>query len=433
MRPQCSTFPVSLIVDRRSVLIVGGGRVALRKAKALLASDAFVTVIAPEILPELGALPVVRLVRPFQAEDAIGFDWVFACTDDRDVNRAVLRDAHAAGAICCLADGGWPEGDFIVPAQLVTDGCRIAVSTDGRSCRSAKALRDELARHLTCCTPGTLVVCGSSQPAPSADEALLEARLRPISGLYGWVLLRTCDRTELIAWAAEGLCRSGLLRLLLPVPAEYTHTGPDAGRHLAFVLAGLKARLAGEFHIVGQVRDAFGRAREANRLPAGLQEAYVTARKRAAVLREAIRPLMPEVAPECLALDGAAGRVVIAGTGALGQAAVAEAKRRGLPVTVLYRTHPLEGVECLPLDHWEASLRGADRLLCALRAPEPLFDAARIACPVYDLGAPRNVTDGPNVTDLDALRDRAFAAAGITRETLEAAAEAAWQRETAHA
>lgn len=432
MRPQRKTFAVSLLSDGRAALVAGGGRVALRKTRSLLAAGVRVTLVAPEFLPEFAELPVVCRRRPFEPGDAAGSDWVFACTDDRAVNRAVLEAARAEGALCCRADGAWDEGDFIVPAQLLAEDCRIAVSTDGRSCRSAKALRDELARHLACCTPGALVVCGAPCAAPEADEAALEARLRPLSGLYGWVFLRTCDRTELIAWAADGLWRSGLLQTLLPVPSAYTYAGRDAERHLAFVLAGLRARLAGEFHIVGQVRAAFERARGAGRLPAGLQEAYVTARSRAVRLREAVRPLMPEVEPEKLALDGAVGRVVIAGTGALGQAASAEAGRRGLRVTVLYRTHPLDGADCLPLACWEEALDGADRFLCALRAPAPLFDAARIPCPVYDLGAPRNVTDGPNVTDLDALRDRAFAAAGVTRETLEAAAEAAWHRETDH-
>jgi len=55
-------YPVFLDLKDRPVLVVGAGKIALRKTVGLLESGARITVVAPDILPEFETLPV-RLVR----------------------------------------------------------------------------------------------------------------------------------------------------------------------------------------------------------------------------------------------------------------------------------------------------------------------------------------------------------------------------------
>src|SRR5215831_19133179 len=55
-------YPIFLHLKDRSVLVVGAGKVALRKTKGLLEAGARVTVVAPDVEPEFEDLPV-RLVR----------------------------------------------------------------------------------------------------------------------------------------------------------------------------------------------------------------------------------------------------------------------------------------------------------------------------------------------------------------------------------
>ncbi len=429
MRPQCHTLPINLIVDNQRALVVGGGRVGLRKARGLLDAGMTVRVVAPEMLPEFDTLPIERCLQPFMPEHLSGCQLVIACTDDRAVNRAVCHAAEAAHILCCRADGAWHEGAFIVPAQLRTEDYLVAVSTSGRSCRTAKELRDVLARHLKHCTPGQLVIygCASAQTGLPTDDALAP-RLALVSGVYGWVTLRTCDRAELLAWVTDEVCVAGMLQTLFPLPeaATYFLKGTDAERHFAYVLAGLRARLAGEFHIIGQVREAFNRARDAGHLNGALQTCYSEAQVRAQALRAAITPLLPEVALEELTLRNVRGRVVIAGTGMLARAIAAAAEARGLETTVLHHRTPY--LQSIPLERWQMAVRDADRLIVALRTPTPYFKAEEIPCPVYDLGAPRSVTDGAHVIDLDALREVAFREAKVTRQDLESAADAVWEK-----
>ena len=404
MRPTRKTFPVNLLIEAKTALVVGGGQVGLRKTRSLLDAGAAVKLVCPKALPEFNTLPITHLPRIFQDEDILGCALVIACTDDKYVNRSILQAARAAKVPCCCADGNWAEGDFIVPATLRTDDLLISVSTNGKSCRTAKEVKDALAKQLTHCSPGVLFIHGVDAATPLPPHALLAKRLTLLSGLYGWCLLSTCNRTEFIAWATPELISSSLLQHAFHLPEHaYTYSGADAMRHLTYVLAGLKAKMIGEFHIVGQVRDAMDTARDTGWCCGQLLRAYAEALQRAQHLRTVITPYLPQIEVEELALEGATGRVVIAGTGALGRAALAKARAMGLDVTMLYHRHPIDGVQCLPLDQWQTACCGATRFIAALTVTEPLFDATAIGIPVYDLGAPRNVI-GEEVCDLDVLR-----------------------------
>lgn len=427
-RPTRRTFPVNLLLDDALALVVGGGRVGLRKTRALLEAGARVRLVCPDALGAFEGLEgVERHARCFVPGDVEGCRVAVACTDDRRVNRAVLEAARAARVPCCCADGHWAEGDFIVPATLRTEGLLVAVSTNGRSCRTAKEVKDALARRLARCSPGTLFVHGIDAAVPLPPRAELSNRLSFLSGLYGWMFLTTCNRTELVAWAAPELIASGLLSHALHLPAgAYAFSGEAAMRHLTMVLAGMRARMVGEFHIVGQVRDAFDAARAAGWAHGPLQNAYAEALRRAQAVRAAVAPHLPRVEVEELALEGAKGRVVVAGTGALGRAAVAKAHARGLPVTVLFHRRPLPGEDCRPLAEWREAVRGADRLVACLAVSAPLFEADALGLPAYDLGAPRNIRGDRGVRDLDDLRGDYLRRTGRL-ETLHAIADQAYE------
>ena len=424
-RPIRKTFPANLLLEGKTTLVAGGGRVGLRKTQALLDAGATVRLVSPEALPEFDGLPVERRPRPFTPEDLDGCAVAFACTSDKAANRAVLEAARAGRIPCCCADGRWTEGDFIVPATLRTPDLLVAVSTNGRSCRTAKEVKDALARRLARSSPGKLYIHGIDAAVPLPPRRVLSDRLAFLNGLYGWAFLATCNRTELIAWASPELIASGLLPHALHLPqGAYALSGDDAMRHLSLVLAGMRAKMTGEFHIVGQVRDAIEEARAAGWAHGPLQAAYAEALRRANAVRAAVAPLLPDIEVESLALEGARERVVIAGTGRLGQAAAAKAHALGLDVTLLYHAHPLDGEDCRPLAQWREALQGANRFLACLAVPEPLFEAAEIPVPAFDLGAPRNIRGEEGVRDLDALRNDYLRRTGSLDALLAAAEEA---------
>ncbi len=140
-------FPVSLDVRGRACLVVGGGRVAARKAGALLSCGADVTVVAPSLSDEMEHLvPSLHAVerRPYRSGDASAFRLVVTATGITDVDAAVFAEADAAGVWVNGADDP-AHSSFILPAVHRDGGVTVSVSTGGLSPALASWLRDRLA------------------------------------------------------------------------------------------------------------------------------------------------------------------------------------------------------------------------------------------------------------------------------------------------
>jgi siroheme synthase-like protein len=132
----------------RRCLVVGGGAVGIEKARGLLDAGASVTVVAPELEPELRELPVEWIQARYASSDLDGYRLVIAATPDREVNRRVFEDAEARGIFCNVADD--PDlCSFILPAIHRQGPIAVAVSTGGASPALAQRLRGEIAEHVT--------------------------------------------------------------------------------------------------------------------------------------------------------------------------------------------------------------------------------------------------------------------------------------------
>lgn len=137
-------YMACLDLTGRSVLVVGGGPVALEKVVGLLASGARVTVVAPEIVPELAALEVVIVRRAYRSQDLAGRFLVVAATSTTTVNRHVFADAEARAVLCNVVDVH-ELCSFILPAVHRHEPIAVAVSTGGASPALAQHLRDQIA------------------------------------------------------------------------------------------------------------------------------------------------------------------------------------------------------------------------------------------------------------------------------------------------
>jgi siroheme synthase-like protein len=136
-------YPIFLRLEGQSAVVIGAGKIALRKTRGLVEAGARVTVVAPEALPEFAALPVVMRRRRFRLSDLDGARLVFAATNDREVNRRIGQEARRGGAWVNVADAP-EECSFYVPARVRRRGLELAVSTGGRVPRLAAALRRRL-------------------------------------------------------------------------------------------------------------------------------------------------------------------------------------------------------------------------------------------------------------------------------------------------
>jgi precorrin-2 dehydrogenase/sirohydrochlorin ferrochelatase len=131
----------------RRCLVVGGGEVGLEKVEGLLACDADVHVVAPELQPQLAQYAaegsIGWLARPFGADDLQGTFMVIAATNDSEVNISVYEHAEARAMLVNVVDVP-PLCNFILPAIVRSGPLAIAISTAGASPALAKRMKREI-------------------------------------------------------------------------------------------------------------------------------------------------------------------------------------------------------------------------------------------------------------------------------------------------
>jgi siroheme synthase-like protein len=195
-------YPVMFDVSARACLIVGGGRVALRKTIALLRAGASVTVVSPDFNPHFSRLNgrITLVMRPFEADDLTpAYALVIGATDASTVNRAIYERASALRVPCNIVD--CPAlCSFIVPAVVRRGDVTIAISTGGRCPRLSRYVKSRvaaavgpefagLASHLA--GVRNRIMSAMSAPADRAAfwEALFETDPLAYSQHHGWPAL----------------------------------------------------------------------------------------------------------------------------------------------------------------------------------------------------------------------------------------------------
>jgi siroheme synthase-like protein len=141
-------YPIALELANQECLVIGGGEIAERKADALLQAGARVTVVSPELTPNLEALAragfVRWLPREYREGDLAGFVLAMAATDCEPVNRRVSAEARSRKIPVNVCDR--PElCSFIVPAVVRQGDLILAVFTGGQSPMLARQIREQLA------------------------------------------------------------------------------------------------------------------------------------------------------------------------------------------------------------------------------------------------------------------------------------------------
>jgi precorrin-2 dehydrogenase/sirohydrochlorin ferrochelatase len=126
-------YPINLSLAGRRCLVVGGGPVALSKARELVVCRAVVDVVAPEILEDFASLDgVICHKRPYEAGEVAGYRLVITATSDPAVNRQVFLEGEEAGIWVNSADDP-ANCAFALPARVRQGPLLVTFSTSGSS------------------------------------------------------------------------------------------------------------------------------------------------------------------------------------------------------------------------------------------------------------------------------------------------------------
>lgn len=145
-----SFFPAFLNLQNKRCVIVGGGRVAFRKACRMLQSGALLKVVAPDFVEDFYKASEhheMELVqRMYERRDIEGASLVCAASSNPKLNRQVCMDASEAG-IWVNNASDFKEGDFIIPASYSQGGLQFSVTTGGASPYLARSIISKLKRQ----------------------------------------------------------------------------------------------------------------------------------------------------------------------------------------------------------------------------------------------------------------------------------------------
>ena len=139
-------FPFFMDISGGDGLIVGGGRVALRKIEKLLPYEPRLTVCAKTFLPELEALSGLTLVRgPFTPALIEGKLFVISATNDNELNSEIAALCREKGVPVNVVDDR-EKCTFLFPALVKRGPLSIGISTGGASPSGAVYWKREIDR-----------------------------------------------------------------------------------------------------------------------------------------------------------------------------------------------------------------------------------------------------------------------------------------------
>ncbi|WP_439843122.1 siroheme synthase CysG [Aeromonas taiwanensis] len=181
-------LPIFCQLDNKPVLLVGGGEVAERKARLLLDAGALLTVVAPELDPELAELAangsIEWLAGDFAPQQLAGKWLVVAATDRREVNALVYQSANQARIFANVVDDP-KRSSFIMPSIIDRSPLMVAISSGGKAPVLARLLREKLEAMLPQHLGAVATFAGSLRDRVKARFATMGERRRFWERLLG--------------------------------------------------------------------------------------------------------------------------------------------------------------------------------------------------------------------------------------------------------
>lgn len=144
-------FPIFLAVAGRRIVLSGGGDAAMAKLRLLMKTTAHLTVIAPDVTPEISAWAAagkLRIInRAMEPGDTLCAALFYAANEDDAEDARVAAIAHADGALVNIVDN-LADSQFITPAIVDRDPVVVAIGTEGAAPVLARAIKADIEERL---------------------------------------------------------------------------------------------------------------------------------------------------------------------------------------------------------------------------------------------------------------------------------------------
>ncbi|MCT4616538.1 MAG: uroporphyrinogen-III C-methyltransferase [Marinifilaceae bacterium] len=143
-----SFLPISINIENKKILIIGGGKVGLKKLKSVYPFSKNISVISTEFIDEFSMYEDICLINnEFKPEQLDGFFLVYACTNSTVVNEEIARICDEKNILCNRTDKA-SVSDFHSVALVDSDNYTIGLNTKARDCKNIIKMKNEIQRFV---------------------------------------------------------------------------------------------------------------------------------------------------------------------------------------------------------------------------------------------------------------------------------------------
>lgn len=140
-------MPIAIDVSDKKVLLIGGGKVAMHKIDSLKNYASNIVVIGKEVVEEIKKLGYQYIEKEYEPSDLEGAVLVYACTNIRQLNHKIKKDAEKLGKLVNVVDKP-TECDFVSPAIYRNLYLSVAVSSNGQNVYKSIEVRNKIREFL---------------------------------------------------------------------------------------------------------------------------------------------------------------------------------------------------------------------------------------------------------------------------------------------
>lgn len=134
-------LPISIDISESKILVIGGGRRALKKIRILQRFGANIEVLAENIIDEVYATDVVCLRKKYDKSDLDGYLLLYSCTNNEMLDRQIAREGREAGVLVNIHDN--PSlCQFVSPAIYQDGNITVAVGSNSENVTESIRLRN---------------------------------------------------------------------------------------------------------------------------------------------------------------------------------------------------------------------------------------------------------------------------------------------------
>ncbi|MCY7909935.1 precorrin-2 dehydrogenase [Bacillus inaquosorum] len=139
-------LPLHISLEKKKVVIAGGGTIALRRLKTVLSEGADITLVSPDVEPEIKQMADNRRIRwisrTIEKEDCLDAFLIIAATDNAAVNKEIAQTALPFQLVNCVSDA--ELGNVYMPKIVKRGHVTVSVSTNGASPKHTKELSEKV-------------------------------------------------------------------------------------------------------------------------------------------------------------------------------------------------------------------------------------------------------------------------------------------------